>query len=82
MMEFLLAAGIFGFAAVFAVPWVSALLSGFIPSAYKSYLPSPTAPALSVASAINALVFGAVLAGVLVLLHKFGLTARTKGIAA
>jgi len=82
MMEFVIAAAIFGFAAVFAVPWVSAFLGGFIPANYKGYLPSATAPALTMSSAINAVIFGVVLAGILILLHKFGLRAHTKGIEA
>lgn len=80
MTEFLLAAGILGFAAVFAVPWVSSLISGFVPANYKSYLPAATMPGFTVAAAVNALVFGVVLAAVLALLYKVGLRAHTKGI--
>lgn len=82
MVEFLIAASIFGVAAVFVVPMVSGLLGGFVPANYKSYLPSSTSPAFSTASVINAIVFGVVLAAVLVLLHKFGIHAQTKGIEA
>lgn len=82
MVEFLIAAAIFGVAAVFVVPMISGLLGGFVPAAYKSYLPSATSPAFSVASLINAVVFGVVLAAVLVLLHKVGIRAHTKGIEA
>lgn len=82
MMEFFLAAAILGLAAVFVVPMVSGLLGGFVPAAYKSYLPSATSPAFSTATAINALVFGVVLAAILVLLHKVGIHAQTKGIEA
>lgn len=82
MVEFLIAAAIFGVAAVFVVPMISGLLGGFVPAAYKSYLPSATSPAFSAASLINAVVFGVVLAAVLVLLHKVGIRAHTKGIEA
>jgi ABC-type transporter Mla maintaining outer membrane lipid asymmetry permease subunit MlaE len=82
MVEFFMAAAIFGFAAVFAVPWVSSLLGGFVPTAYKSYLPSATAPGFTMAALINALVFGVVLAAILVLLQKAGIRAHTKGIEA
>jgi hypothetical protein len=82
MIEFLLAAAILGFAAVFAVPWVSSMLGGFVPAQYKSYLPSAAAPGFTVAAAVNALVFGVVLAAVLVLLYKVGIRAHTKGIEA
>jgi len=82
MMEFLIAAGILGFAAVFAVPWISGLLGGFVPADYKGYLPSAAAPGLTMAALINALVFGVVLAAILVMLHKVGVRAHTKGIEA
>jgi uncharacterized membrane protein YjjB (DUF3815 family) len=82
MMEFVLAAAILGFSAVFAVPWVSSLIGGFIPANYKSYLPAATTPGFTVAAAVNALVFGVILAAVLVLLYKVGLRAHTKGIEA
>lgn len=80
MVEFLTAALILGFAAVFAVPWLSSLLGGFVPANYKSYLPSATMPGFTIAAAVNALVFGIVLAAVLALLYKIGLRAHTKGI--
>jgi predicted cobalt transporter CbtA len=82
MVEFLIAAAIFGVSAVFVVPMVSGLLGGFVPDTYKSYLPSSAAPAFSTASVINAVIFGVVLAAVLVLLHKVGIRAHTRGIEA
>jgi len=64
MMEFLLAAAILGFAAVFcrAVGFQSAQL-GFVPANYKSYSTTTTMPGFTVAAAVNAFVFGVVLAG-------------------
>ncbi len=82
MMSFLIAAAIFGFAAVFAVPWVSGLLGGIIPANYKSYLPAATTPALGAPALIGVLIYGALLAGVLLLLSKAGIHKHLRGIEA
>ena len=81
-MQFAMTAAILGIAAVFVVPMVSSLLSGFVPAGYQSYIPSASSPAFSTASLINAFVYGAILAAILVLLHKVGVHGHTKGIEA
>ena len=82
MVSFLVAAAIFGFAAVYLVPWVSGFLGGFVPANYKSYLPAAAAPALSMNTLIQAVVFGVILAAVLVLLSKAGIHKHLDGVEA
>ena len=82
MMSFVILAAIFGFAAVFAVPWVSGLLGGFVPTNYKSYLPSSATPALGAQSLVGVLVYGALLAVVLLLFKKVGISKSFRGIEA
>lgn len=86
LMDYLVAAIIFGIAAVWAVPYVSAGLQAVLPASFKAtiqpYLPSGTAPGFTLQAAGNAVVFGALLALVLILLRKVGVKRHIDGVEA
>ncbi len=82
IMDFIIAAVIFGFAAVWAVPVVSGFLSNILPTQIKSYLPASTKPAFTAVALGQATVFGVLLALILVLLRKVGIRKQVDGIEA
>lgn len=81
-MDFLIAAVIFGFAAVWAVPMVSGFVGGFAPAQIKAYLPPSTKPGFTAQAFGQATVFGILLALVLILLRKVGVKRSVSGVGA
>ena len=82
IMDFIIAAVIFGFAAVWAVPMASGFLGNIVPAQVKAYLPTSSKPAFTAAAFGQATVFGVLLALILVLLRKVGVRRHVDGIEA
>lgn len=86
LIDFLLAAVIFGFAVVWAVPWAALALAKITPASVQAklvpYLPTAKAPGFTMQAAGQAAVFGAFLALILIILRKVGVRRQIDGIQA
>jgi ABC-type Fe3+ transport system permease subunit len=82
MQNFVIAAAILGFAAVFVVPFISGILRGFVPETWAAYLPSATQPAFGTQAILSTIVYGAILAVVLLLLSRMKVRAHIDGVTA
>lgn len=82
IIDFLLAAAIFGFSVVYIVPWLSGFIGNVAPASFKPYLPSSTKPAFTAQAIGQATVFGSFLALVLIGLRKVGVKKTADGIGA
>ncbi|MGH9967369.1 MAG: hypothetical protein ACREBG_05995 [Pyrinomonadaceae bacterium] len=75
-MAFLWAALALGAAAVYAVPFVSGILKGFAPDQVKAYLPSDATPGFGTQALVSVVVYGSLLALVLMAFRRAGLRTR------
>jgi len=72
-MEFLVGALILGISVVFIAPFVLSSVASVVPSSVKPYFPAAASPAFSVAALVQAVVFGAIIMAILMLMSKFGI---------
>ena len=82
MWQFLFAALILGFSATYVVPFLSGLAVKSLPQKAAQYLPPTATPALGVAAFVSLVVYGALLAFVLVGLSYAGVRTHVDGIEA
>lgn len=73
LQNFVIAAVVLGVAAVYAVPFISGLLKGFVPAQFAGNLPSEQTPGFGTQALISVVVYGALLALVLMLFRNVGI---------
>jgi len=75
-MQFLIGALILGLSVVFIAPFVLSSVSSVVPASLKPYFPAAASPTFSVAALVQAVVFGAIIMAILLLMSKVGIGKR------